>query len=102
MKKILFLAIVLAIGWFIYNEYIEPRNADMAAESKSTGAAEPESTGTESEQRYSKNDLFKCDGRQHCSQMTSRAEAEFFIRNCPDTKMDGDNDGIPCENDSRF
>ena len=22
--------------------------------------------------------------------------------NCPDTKMDGDYDGIPCENDSRF
>ncbi len=45
---------------------------------------------------------FKCDGRQHCSQMRSRAEAEFFLRNCPNTKMDGDNDGIPCENDSRF
>jgi cold shock CspA family protein len=45
---------------------------------------------------------FKCDGRQHCSQMNSRAEAEFFSRNCPNTKMDGDNDGIPCENDSRF
>ena len=45
---------------------------------------------------------FKCDGRQHCSQMSSRAEAEFFIRNCPNTKMDGDYDGVPCENDSRF
>ena len=45
---------------------------------------------------------FKCDGRQYCSQMTSRAEAEYFINNCPDTKMDGDQDGIPCENDSRF
>ncbi|WP_424893851.1 excalibur calcium-binding domain-containing protein [Acinetobacter courvalinii] len=45
---------------------------------------------------------FRCDGRQHCSQMNSRAEAEFFIKNCPDTKMDGDNDGIPCENDSRW
>src|SRR5690606_35109554 len=48
------------------------------------------------------NHNFKCDGRQHCSEMRSRAEAEFFIRNCPNTKMDGDNDGIPCENDSRF
>ena len=45
---------------------------------------------------------FTCDGRQHCSQMTSRAEAEWFIRNCPNTKMDGDGDGIPCENDSRW
>ena len=45
---------------------------------------------------------FKCDGRQYCSQMTSRAEAEFFNENCPDTKMDGDRDGVPCENDTRF
>ncbi|NMP80800.1 cold shock domain-containing protein [Pseudoalteromonas arctica] len=45
---------------------------------------------------------FTCDGRQHCSQMTSRAEAVFFINNCPNTKMDGDGDGNPCERDSRF
>lgn len=45
---------------------------------------------------------FSCDGRTHCSQMHSRAEAEFFNKNCPNTKMDGDDDGIPCENDSRW
>ena len=40
---------------------------------------------------------FSCDGRQHCSQMSSYEEAVYFIRNCPNTKMDGDSDGIPCE-----
>ncbi|MFN6970045.1 MAG: excalibur calcium-binding domain-containing protein [Rheinheimera sp.] len=40
---------------------------------------------------------FQCDGRQHCSQMTSKAEAQFFLANCPDTKMDGDHDGDACE-----
>lgn len=40
---------------------------------------------------------FRCDGRTYCSQMTSCAEATFFLRNCPGTKMDGNNDGIPCE-----
>ncbi|WP_084708261.1 excalibur calcium-binding domain-containing protein [Marinobacter psychrophilus] len=45
---------------------------------------------------------FKCDGRQHCSQMNSRAEAVYFVKNCSNTKMDGDHDGVPCENDSRF
>ena len=40
---------------------------------------------------------FQCDGRMHCAQMKSCAEATYFIRNCPDTKMDGDGDGIPCE-----
>ena len=40
---------------------------------------------------------FKCDGRTYCSQMTSCEEATFFLKNCPGTKMDGNNDGIPCE-----
>ncbi len=40
---------------------------------------------------------FSCDGRQHCTQMTSCAEATYFIQHCPNTKMDGNNDGIPCE-----
>jgi len=44
-----------------------------------------------------KEQKFKCDGRQYCSQMTSCEEAIFFIKNCPNTKMDGDNDGKPCE-----
>ena len=35
---------------------------------------------------------FRCDGRTHCSQMTSLAEAKFFISNCPDTRMDGNHD----------
>ena len=39
----------------------------------------------------------KCDGRVWCSEMTSCSEAKYFIKNCPGTKMDGDNDGIPCE-----
>ena len=43
------------------------------------------------------NSSFKCDGRTHCSQMTSCEEATFFLRNCPNVKMDGNNDGVPCE-----
>ncbi len=39
----------------------------------------------------------RCDGRTMCSQMTSCAEAKFFLRNCPGTKMDGNRDGVPCE-----
>ena len=40
---------------------------------------------------------FRCDGRTHCSQMTSCAEARFFLENCPGVKMDGNRDGVPCE-----
>lgn len=40
---------------------------------------------------------FRCDGRQYCSQMTSCREATLFLQNCPGTKMDGNHDGVPCE-----
>jgi len=40
---------------------------------------------------------FTCDGRTRCSQMSSCAEATFFLRHCPNVQMDGDHDGIPCE-----
>ena len=47
--------------------------------------------------RPQSNGAFRCDGRKYCSQMTSCAEANFFLANCPGVKMDGDRDGIPCE-----
>lgn len=40
---------------------------------------------------------FRCDGRTMCSQMTSCAEATYFLRNCPGAQMDGNHDGVPCE-----
>ena len=40
---------------------------------------------------------FRCDGRNTCSQMTSCQEATLFLKNCPDMKMDGNHDGVPCE-----
>ncbi|MBP0624927.1 excalibur calcium-binding domain-containing protein [Cupriavidus sp. LEh25] len=41
--------------------------------------------------------VFRCEGKQHCSQMASCAEARFYLKNCPAVKTDGDGDGIPCE-----
>ena len=40
---------------------------------------------------------FSCDGRTACPQMTSCAEAVFFLQHCPGAAMDGDDDGEPCE-----
>jgi len=48
-------------------------------------------------QQTDEHSAFHCDGRQYCSQMTSCPEAVFFMKNCPDTKMDGDGDRVPCE-----
>lgn len=40
---------------------------------------------------------FQCEGKRHCSEMRSCDEAKFYLKNCPDVMIDGDNDGIPCE-----
>jgi cold shock CspA family protein len=40
---------------------------------------------------------FHCDGRTMCSQMHSCEEATWVLNHCPGTRMDGDQDGVPCE-----
>jgi hypothetical protein len=40
---------------------------------------------------------YQCLGKIYCSEMTSCKEATYYLKNCPGTLMDGDNDGIPCE-----
>ncbi|WP_233010563.1 excalibur calcium-binding domain-containing protein [Rheinheimera faecalis] len=42
---------------------------------------------------------FQCEGKQHCSEMSSCDEARFYLKNCPNVLIDGDNDGRPCEKD---
>lgn len=40
---------------------------------------------------------FICEGKTHCSQMTSCNEAKYYLANCPNVLIDGDHDGEPCE-----
>jgi cold shock CspA family protein len=40
---------------------------------------------------------YRCDGRRHCSQMSSCDEANYFLKHCPNVEMDGNHDGVPCE-----
>jgi cold shock CspA family protein len=104
--RVIPIGFVIALGLYGYDQYTrrvpsqtdsEARTPQMApaVQSSNVGAA------VESGEPVISTS-FHCDGRQHCSQMRSRAEAEYFVSNCPNTKMDGDYDGIPCENDSRF
>tara|TARA_Y100001963_G_scaffold75405_1_gene104696 strand:+ start:456 stop:752 length:297 start_codon:yes stop_codon:yes gene_type:complete len=98
MKKLLLIALVALGAWNYYQKQNTPQPYSQPAESVLPDYAEQ----VQAARNVSRQPNFQCDGRQHCSQMTSRAEAEFFLRNCPNTKMDGDRDGVPCENDSRF
>lgn len=89
MKKIILVVVIGVISWqlfeknqgqhFIARDDLETANIEYISSSNSLNSA------------------FKCDGRTHCSQMTSCEEAAFFLKNCPGVKMDGDNDGVPCE-----
>lgn len=47
--------------------------------------------------RVQQGEQFQCEGKQHCSEMSSCEEAEFYLEQCPDVLIDGDRDGIPCE-----
>ena len=38
-----------------------------------------------------------CGSKSRCSQMTSCAEATFYLRSCRAARLDGDGDGVPCE-----
>jgi hypothetical protein len=40
---------------------------------------------------------FKCQGKVRCPEMTSCSEAKFYLSTCPNVEIDGDGDGIPCE-----
>ena len=91
MVSLAALVLVIAIGAFGYAKYrqLAPSHsvAPLLRETPAAaGAAAEPPPGS-----------FRCDGRIHCSQMTSCREAKLFLRNCPGTKMDGNNDGVPCE-----
>jgi hypothetical protein len=78
MRNIVTLIVVAGLAWYGYTRYQATvhRGVLPVAERASS---------------------FSCDGRTHCSQMSSCEEATYFIKHCPNTKMDGDNDGVPCE-----
>lgn len=39
---------------------------------------------------------FQCGSKRYCREMTSCKEAIFYLRNCGLSRLDGDNDGLPC------
>ena len=95
MKRIIIAVLLVLAAWQGYEQlqsrrFTKERKMEIG---NATQITETSLVGRESNQSTS----YKCDGRIYCSQMTSCAEAKFFLANCPGVKMDGDNDGIPCE-----
>jgi hypothetical protein len=88
MKRVAILTVVALLAWQGYGQL----RAYMVASAPATlpGAVAPPPAAV------ARSDGFRCDGRTHCAQMTSCAEARFFQRNCPDVDLELDKDGDPC------
>jgi hypothetical protein len=91
VKNLLVLLMLVVAAGFVYDQ-VKGRGSEAPAAEPMRSAisrtASPSFTGATPA---------GCDGRTHCSQMRSCAEAKYFLAHCPNTKMDGDDDGVPCE-----
>lgn len=83
------LVLLVGLGAFGYTKY--------QSYSQSQGLLQSQSGPLPAFEQPEASSSFRCDGRTHCSQMTSCAEAKFFLQNCPGVEMDGNDDGVPCE-----
>lgn len=91
LSKWVAMALLVAVGVYGYTRYSKRVSAYAPAD---TGESLVRSAAQSQQPALTNH---RCDGRQHCSQMTSCAEATFFLKNCPGVKMDGNHDGVPCE-----
>ena len=94
MRRLIVVVILGLLAWKGYGRYQEQR---LAASAVAPEAAQSIQPVVETPAVLTDSTRFACDGRTHCSQMTSCEEATYFIQHCPNTKMDGNNDGVPCE-----
>ncbi len=96
MKKLLAGIVIGALAFSAYQRTrpSEPPEPSSEAAMEVQFVERPDSPAVAHE---TESVAFRCDGRTHCSQMTSCKEATFFLQNCPGVKMDGEGDGVPCE-----
>ena len=95
MRTLVLLIMVGVLGWYGYGKYGHELFGAHTGFGKFGFGGSVSRRGAS--RAGSEGRGLRCDGRVYCSQMTSCAEATFFLRNCPGVKMDGDNDGVPCE-----
>ena len=81
MKRIIWILVLAALGWYAWGKYQDHERAQREAEladrvvkKKAAPAANAAEPGVS---------FFTCDGRTACKQMTSCEEAKYFVRTCP-------------------
>ncbi|OIQ97541.1 cold shock-like protein CspA [mine drainage metagenome] len=102
-SNFLIILLVVVISYFVWNSYVK---SDASISKIVQEIKQPVSTETTSiveDEKMSfgsdvhSNNVFQCAGKSHCSEMTSCEEAIYYLKHCPGTIMDGDGDGLPCE-----
>lgn len=97
MRRIILLIILVALGWNGYEKYARERIKVETTQEHVLDVGAEVGEVPDIDIRFSGKSSFACDGRVYCSQMKSCDEAKYFVQHCPNVKMDGNHDGIPCE-----
>lgn len=97
MGKLIVAALLAAMGWYGYSHYAT-RLASLGAHAGAPPIEAPMPLRLlPGSSKLPVPADFSCDGRRFCGQMKSCREATLFLQNCPGMEMDGDHDGVPCE-----
>lgn len=83
------MVVLFALGLYAYRHFVNS--------SRRLTLTNPSSAESTNSQAPDAPPDARCDGRVYCSEMTSCAEAKWFLAHCPGVKMDGNHDGTPCE-----
>ncbi|MDT3282737.1 excalibur calcium-binding domain-containing protein [Shewanella scandinavica] len=95
---LLIIVAIIIFGFKQYQEFNEAPAIDEVPVLTNEDIERMPMYETKSRTQATATPSFQCEaGKTHCSHMSSCAEATFYIQHCPNTQMDGDGDGIPCE-----
>jgi hypothetical protein len=96
MNRVLVVLLIAAAAFAAYR-FNAPASAPARALTPDAVRTGGESHVLDASDRTAETEAFTCQGKTRCSEMTSCAEAKFYLQHCPGTQIDGDRDGMPCE-----
>jgi cold shock CspA family protein len=95
LRGLILLVVIGAMAWAGYQRYLKSRFEGRPAPEAMAPDAAPKSAADWPLPKAAS--VYECNGRTLCSQVSSCEEATWVLKNCPGTQMDGDRDGVPCE-----